>query len=72
MTGVGWYSQQILLNFLNLVKFYICKPKSTGRGSLIKKQTIFVRIYAFFIVVVGKYIFQRTTVKYGTFHTVFP
>jgi hypothetical protein len=40
MTGVGWYSQQILLNFLNLVKFYICKPKSTGRGSLIKKQTI--------------------------------
>jgi hypothetical protein len=40
MTGVGWYSQQISLNFLNLVKFYICKPKSTGRGSLIKKQTI--------------------------------
>jgi hypothetical protein len=40
MTGVGWYSQQIPLNFLNLVKFYICKPKSTGRGSLIKKQTI--------------------------------
>jgi hypothetical protein len=39
MTGVGWYSQQISLNFLNLVKFYICKPKSTGRGSLIKKQT---------------------------------
>jgi hypothetical protein len=31
MTGVGWYSQQISLNFLNLVKFYICKPKSTGR-----------------------------------------
>jgi hypothetical protein len=42
MTGVGWYSQQISLNFLNLVKFYICKPKSTGRGSLIKKQTIHV------------------------------
>jgi hypothetical protein len=42
MTGVGWYSQQISLNFLNLVKFYICKPKSTGRGSLIKKQTICV------------------------------
>jgi hypothetical protein len=40
MTGVGWYNQQISLNFLNLVKFYICKPKSTGRGSLIKKQTI--------------------------------
>jgi hypothetical protein len=40
MTGVGWYSQQISLNFLNSVKFYICKPKSTGRGSLIKKQTI--------------------------------
>jgi hypothetical protein len=40
MTGVGWYSQQISLNFLNLVKFYICKAKSTGRGSLIKKQTI--------------------------------
>jgi hypothetical protein len=40
MTGVGWYSQQISLNFLNLVKFYICKPESTGRGSLIKKQTI--------------------------------
>jgi hypothetical protein len=40
VTGVGWYSQQISLNFLNLVKFYICKPKSTGRGSLIKKQTI--------------------------------
>jgi hypothetical protein len=40
MTGVGWYSQQISLNFLNLVKFYICKPKSTDRGSLIKKQTI--------------------------------
>jgi hypothetical protein len=42
MAGVGWYSQQISLNFLNLVKFYICKPKSTGRGSLIKKQTIFI------------------------------
>jgi hypothetical protein len=27
----------------NLVKFYICKPKSTGRGSLIKKQTIFMQ-----------------------------
>jgi hypothetical protein len=40
MTGVGWYTQQISLNSLNLVKFYICKPKSTGRGSLIKKQTI--------------------------------
>jgi hypothetical protein len=40
VTGVGWYSQQISLNFLNLVKFYICKPKSTGRGSLIKKQPI--------------------------------
>jgi hypothetical protein len=40
MTGVGWYSQHISLNFLNLIKFYICKPKSTGRGSLIKKQTI--------------------------------
>jgi hypothetical protein len=43
MTGVGWYSLQISLNFLNLVKFYICKPKSTGRGSLIKKQTIFMQ-----------------------------
>jgi hypothetical protein len=40
MTSVGWYSQQISLNSLCLVKFYICKPKSTGRGSLIKKQTI--------------------------------
>jgi hypothetical protein len=39
MTGVGWYSQYISLNSLNLVKFYICKSKSTGRGSLIKKQT---------------------------------
>jgi hypothetical protein len=45
MTGVGWYSQQISLNFLNLVKFYICKPKSTGRGSLIKKQTIGIFIF---------------------------
>jgi hypothetical protein len=40
MTDVGWYSQYISLNSINLVKFYICKPKSTGRGSLIKKQTI--------------------------------
>jgi hypothetical protein len=40
MTGVDWYSQQISLNFLKLVKFYICKHKSTGRGSLIKKQTM--------------------------------
>jgi hypothetical protein len=53
MTGVGWYSQQISLNFLNLVKFYICKPKFTGRGSLIKKQTIYqescgIRIYLIF------------------------
>jgi hypothetical protein len=45
MTGVGWYSQQISLNFLNLVNFYICKPKSTGRGSLIKKQTIRASIF---------------------------
>jgi hypothetical protein len=44
MTGVGWYSQQISLNFLNLVKFYICKPKSTGHDSLIKKQTIVINI----------------------------
>jgi hypothetical protein len=42
MTGVGWYSQQISLNSPNLVKFYICKPKSTGRGFLIKKQTIVI------------------------------
>jgi hypothetical protein len=28
------------LNSLDLVKFYYCKPKSTGRVSLIKKQTI--------------------------------
>jgi hypothetical protein len=41
MTDAGWYSQLISLNSLYLVKFYICKPKSTGRGSLIKKQTIF-------------------------------
>jgi hypothetical protein len=40
MTDVSWYSQQISLNSLYLVKFYICKPKSAGRGSLIKKQTI--------------------------------
>jgi hypothetical protein len=46
MTGVGWYSQQISLNFLNLVKFYFCKPKSTGRGSLIKKQTICIYVFA--------------------------
>jgi hypothetical protein len=37
MTGVGRCSQLISLNSLNLVKFYYCKPKSTGRGSLIKK-----------------------------------
>jgi hypothetical protein len=37
MTDVGWYNQQISLNSLNLEKFYIYKPKSTGRGSLIKK-----------------------------------
>jgi hypothetical protein len=35
-----WYSQEISLNSLYLVKFYISKPKSTGRGFLIKKQTI--------------------------------
>jgi hypothetical protein len=40
MTEVGWYSQKISLISLNLVKFYIYKPKSTGRGSLIKKWTI--------------------------------
>jgi hypothetical protein len=45
MTGVDWSSQQISLNSLNLVKFYICKPKSTGRGSLIKKQTICTCMY---------------------------
>jgi hypothetical protein len=38
MTGVGKNNQS--LNSVNLVKFYICKPKSTGRGSLIKKQNI--------------------------------
>jgi hypothetical protein len=27
-------------NSPNLVKFYICKPKSTGRGSFIRKQTV--------------------------------
>jgi hypothetical protein len=40
MTGVGSRSQQISLNSLYLVKFYYYKPKSTGPGSLIKKQTI--------------------------------
>jgi hypothetical protein len=40
MTDAGWYSQHVSLNSLYLVKFYICKLKSTGRGSLIKKQTI--------------------------------
>jgi hypothetical protein len=40
MTDVGWYSQSISLNSLNLVKFYVYKHKSTGRGSLITKKTI--------------------------------
>jgi hypothetical protein len=40
MAGIGWNSQLISLNSLDLVEFYYCKPKSTGRGSLIKKQTI--------------------------------
>jgi hypothetical protein len=40
ITGIDWNSQEISLNSLTLVKFYICKPKSTRRGSLIKKQTI--------------------------------
>jgi hypothetical protein len=38
MTGIGWIS----LNSLHLVKFYYCKPKSTGRVSLIKKQTTYI------------------------------
>jgi hypothetical protein len=37
MTGVGRCSQLMSLNSLNLIKFYYCKPKSTFRGSLIKK-----------------------------------
>jgi hypothetical protein len=37
-----------------LVKFYICKPKSTGRGSLIKKQTVCIPIVCkYFIFVVS-------------------
>jgi hypothetical protein len=62
MTGVGWYSQQISLNFLNLVKFYICKPKSTGRGSLIKKQTISREVYKR----VAYYTFSTTKLTNGT------
>jgi hypothetical protein len=41
MTGVGSCSQLISLNSLVLVKFYYCKPKSTGRGTLIKNQSIY-------------------------------
>jgi hypothetical protein len=67
MTGVGWYRQQISLNFLNLVKFYICKPKSTGRGSLIKKQTIVVMV-TFFFSVVG----QKSKCLFNNIHTGMP
>jgi hypothetical protein len=48
MTGIANRFHQ------NFVKFYICKPKSTGRGSLIKKQTVCIPIVCkYFIFVVS-------------------